>query len=131
MKKKAILASVLAFPLVFGGVALAGNYQHNYKVTICYKGETKEVKKKFLGYYIEKGATEGECPIDVCPNLPEVQVTVPKGYELKDEVCSEIPEEPPVDVPEQPEKPEKQSESIGNPNVKPNPIVPISEQQGK
>lgn len=125
MKKKAILASILATPLVFGGVAVAGNYQHNYKKTICYEGETKEVPKRFLGYWLEKGATEGECPVDVCPNLPEVQVTVPEGYELKDEVCSEIPQEPPVDVPDEPEK------NVETPKVKSNPIVPLNEQVGK
>jgi Protein of unknown function (DUF642) len=35
-------------------------------------------------------------PVDVCPNIPEVQSTVPQGYQLVDGQCVPVP--PPVDV---------------------------------
>jgi hypothetical protein len=44
-------------------------------VIICYKGETHEIKKHQLRYYLEKGATEGECPKEEPPVTPPVTET--------------------------------------------------------
>lgn len=93
MKKKLlVLIALLVFAVP--GVA-AANYNYQEKVTICYKDKSFEVKKKYLRFWLEKGAEEGECVPDVCPNIEDNQTTIPEGYVQDAEgLCVPIPEEP-------------------------------------
>lgn len=111
---KRFLALIAVLVLTSGGVVLATAPE---KVILCHHDQgnsgkdsvTIEVNENAVQAHLDHGDTLGACP--ETPPKEEKPDTEPEKQPERESVGKPTP--------------------IGNPNVKPNPIVPLSEQQGK